>query len=189
MRTVAIYSHEDRFSVHRFKADEAYKVGNPGEPLDAYLNWENIIKLALREKIDVITLDMASLSENKDFAKACEDNNILFCGPSSTTIDLFGDKLKAKEVAIATKVPVIPGTEAPVARLEEAVTIAKDIGYPVTLKALSGGGGKGIRAVFTEELKDAFEVAVRGKGVFWAVRYLHRKEHPKTKTYRSPNRR
>ena len=110
MRTVALYSHEDRFSVHRFKADEAYKVGKAGEPLDAYLNWQDIIKLALEKKIDVIHPGYGFLSENKDFAKACEDNDIMFCGPSSETINLFGDKLKAKEVAIAANVPVIPGT-------------------------------------------------------------------------------
>ena len=96
--------------------------------------------------------------ENKDFAQACEENDIQFCGPSSKTIDLFGDKLKAKQVAIDAKVPVIPGTEKPVETVNEALVIAKNIGYPVTLKALSGGGGKGIRAVFSEtELKEAFE--------------------------------
>ena len=158
MTTVALYSYEDRFSVHRFKADEAYKIGEAGKPLDAYLNWQEIIKLAKEKNIDVIHPGYGFLSENKDFAKACEDNDILFCGPSSETIDLFGDKLKAKKVAIESNVPVIPGTEKPVDTLEEAVKIASDIGYPVTLKALSGGGGKGIRAVFSEtELKDAFE--------------------------------
>ena len=148
MTTDALYSYEDRFSVHRFKADEAYKIGEAGKPLDAYLNWQEIIKLAKEKNIDVIHPGYGFLSENKDFAKACEDNDILFCGPSSETIDLFGDKLKAKKVAIESNVPVIPGTEKPVDTLEEAVKIASDIGYPVTLKALSGGGGKGIKSRF-----------------------------------------
>ncbi len=160
MRTVGLYSHEDRFSVHRFKADEAYKVGKKGDPLGAYLNWQAIIELALEKNIDFIHPGYGFLSENAEFAKACTDHGILFCGPTSHVLSLFGDKLAAKQVARESGVVVIPGTEQPVETLEDARKFCAEIGYPVTLKALSGGGGKGIRAVKNEaELVEAFQRA------------------------------
>lgn len=160
MQTVAIYSDEDRFSVHRFKADEAYRIGEKGDPLGAYLNWQEILEIAKEKQIDFIHPGYGFLSENAEFARACEKTGITFCGPSSSTLELFGDKLKAKQTAIAAGISVIPGTEAPVETLEEAREICASIGYPVTLKALSGGGGKGIRIVETEgELFEAFERA------------------------------
>jgi pyruvate carboxylase len=157
MQTVAIYSDEDRFSVHRFKADEAYKIGSKGDPLGAYLNWQAIVELAVEKKIDAIHPGYGFLSENPDFAAACEENDIIFCGPSSRILELFGDKLKAKETAERANLPIIPGTKEPVDSLEKALIFAENIGYPITLKALSGGGGKGIRAVSSkEELQEAF---------------------------------
>ena len=147
MRTVAIYSHEDRFSAHRFKADEAYKVGTKGDPLGAYLNWQALIDLAVEKNCEFIHPGYGFLSENADFAAACAAHGLTFCGPSAHILNLFGDKLAAKRVARDAGVPVIPGTEAPVESLDEARRICSEIGYPVTLKALSGGGGKGIRAV------------------------------------------
>ncbi|MBC7661714.1 MAG: pyruvate carboxylase [Chitinophagaceae bacterium] len=160
MQTIALYSYEDRFSMHRFKADEAYKVGKKGDPLGAYLNWHDIVDLAVEKKIDMIHPGYGFLSENPDFADACEKNGILFCGPSPKVLQLFGDKLQAKQIARNAKVPVIPGTEAPVETLEEAREISKGLKYPVTLKALSGGGGKGIRIVHSEaELVEAFQRA------------------------------
>ncbi len=160
MRTVALYSHEDRFSVHRFKADEAYKVGKKGDPLGAYLNWQEIIELAVEKNIDFIHPGYGFLSENPEFAQACADKGILFCGPSAHILSLFGDKLAAKQVARDSGVAVIPGTEQPVDTLDEARVFCSQIGYPVTLKALSGGGGKGIRVVKDEsELVEAFQRA------------------------------
>jgi pyruvate carboxylase len=157
MQTVAIYSYEDRFSVHRFKADEAYRVGTKGDPLNAYLDWQSIIDLAIDKQIDAIHPGYGFLSENPDFAKACEDAGIMFCGPNSNILSLFGDKLTAKKTAVDAGLPVIPGTETPVASLEEAKAFGQKIGYPLTLKALSGGGGKGIRMVADEaDLVDAF---------------------------------
>ena len=157
MRTVGIYSHEDRFSAHRFKADEAYKVGTKGDPLGAYLNWQALIELALAKNCEFVHPGYGFLSENSDFAAACAAKGLLFCGPSAHILSLFGDKLAAKQVAREAGVPVIPGTQAPVASLEEARRICAEIGYPITLKALSGGGGKGIRAVKDEaELVEAF---------------------------------
>ena len=158
MQTIAIYSHEDRFSVHRFKADEAYKVGKAGDPLGAYLDWQAIINLAVEKNIDAIHPGYGFLSENPDFAQACERAGILFCGPDSKLIKLFGDKLEAKKTAIQCGLPVIPGTEKPVETFEEAKSIAASIGFPITLKALSGGGGKGIRVVQRpEDLEEAFQ--------------------------------
>lgn len=160
MQTVAIYSYEDRFSVHRFKADEAYRVGKKGDPLGAYLDWQSIVDLAIEKKIDAIHPGYGFLSENPAFAKACEDAGIMFCGPDSKILSLFGDKLAAKRIAKEAGLPIIPGTEQPVAELDEAKKICRDIGYPVTLKALSGGGGKGIRNVHDEdELVEAFSRA------------------------------
>ena len=160
MRTVAIYSHEDRFSAHRFKADEAYKVGTKGDPLGAYLNWQALIDLAVEKNCEFIHPGYGFLSENADFAAACAAHGLTFCGPSAHILNLFGDKLAAKRVARDAGVPVIPGTEAPVESLDEARRICSEIGYPVTLKALSGGGGKGIRAVKDEaELVEAFQRA------------------------------
>lgn len=160
MKTVAIYSHEDRFSTHRFKADEAYCLGTEGKPLDAYLDWQNLIAFAVKKKIDVIHPGYGFLSENSAFAKACEDHGILFCGPGHAVLDQFGDKLKAKQAAIAAGIPVIPGTDTPLATKEEAISLAGSMGYPVTLKAISGGGGKGIRKVSNDqELGQAFDLA------------------------------
>lgn len=160
MRTVGIYSHEDRYAVHRFKADEAYQLGSEGKPLEAYLDWEKIIAFAIEKKIDAIHPGYGFLSENPDFAKACEDNNIMFCGPPSEILGLFGDKIKAKAIAKAAGVSRIPGSENPISSLEEAKALAQKIGYPITLKAVSGGGGKGIREVRNaEDLQEAFERA------------------------------
>lgn len=160
MQTVAIYSYEDRFSVHRFKADEAYELGKRGEPLDAYLNWRNIIELAKEKQIDLIHPGYGFLSENPDFAQACENAGILFCGPSVKVLSGFGDKLAAKAIAMQASLPVIEGSHNALDTVEDALALAREISYPVTLKALSGGGGKGIRMVENEtELKNAFERA------------------------------
>ena len=160
MRTIGIYSHEDRFSVHRFKADEAYKIGEQGDPVGSYLNWKAIIALAKEKKVDAIHPGYGFLSENPEFAEACERSGIMFCGPASSILELFGDKLKAKEVALAANIPSIPGGEEPCVSIKEAVSLAETIGYPITLKALSGGGGKGIRIVKDEaQLKGEFERA------------------------------
>lgn len=160
LRTIALYSHEDRFSVHRFKADEAYKIGKAGDPLGAYLNWQEIIRLAKDRKVDAIHPGYGFLSENADFAQACAEADIMFCGPSPEVLRLFGDKLAAKEAAKKAGIRRIPGSEEPLPDLAAAKRFAQELGYPVTLKALSGGGGKGIRIVHNvDELSAAFERA------------------------------
>lgn len=160
MTTIAIYSYEDRFSVHRFKADEAYQIGLEGSPLQAYLDWRGIINFAINNKIDAIHPGYGFLSENPDFAEACEKNGIMFCGPNSKTLHLFGNKTKAKQVAKDAGLHPIPGSIDHVATVDDALNIAVKFGYPVTLKAVSGGGGKGIRIVANEHnLRIEFERA------------------------------
>ena len=160
MRTIGIYSYEDRFSVHRFKADEAYATSEPGDPLGAYLDWQRIIELALWQKADAIHPGYGFLSENADFAKACEDNDIMFCGPPSEILEMFGDKIRAKQVAAEAGLNLIPGSDTPLPTVEEALRLGEKIGYPLTLKAVSGGGGKGIRFVHSEkELREKYELA------------------------------
>jgi len=157
IRTVAIYAHEDRFALHRYKADEAYKLGGEGDPRGAYLNWQRIIEFAKSHGVDAIHPGYGFLSENPEFAAACAAAEITFIGPSATVLHTFGDKIAAKKAAAAAKISLIPGPLEPVASVDAAVDVAAKIGYPVTLKALSGGGGKGIRQVASEgELRESF---------------------------------
>ena len=160
MVTVAIFSYEDRFSVHRFKADEAYQLGNEGKPLEAYLNWKKILQLAVAKNIDAIHPGYGFLSENPDFAAACEKHGILFCGPESRLLKAFGDKIEARKIALEASLPLIPGSNKPISTLREAAKLAEEIGFPITIKAVSGGGGKGIRSVQDlDELEAAFDRA------------------------------
>lgn len=158
LKTVAIYSKEDKFNLFRTKADEAYLVGENKSPLEAYLDIDYIIDLAKRKNVDAIHPGYGFLSENAEFAKACEENGILFIGPPSNVLAQMGDKLFAKEIAKRCEVPTIPGTEKPIESVEEALQTAKEIGYPVVLKAAAGGGGKGMRRVNKkEEMAEALE--------------------------------
>ncbi len=160
MRTVGIYSFEDRYAMHRFKADEAYQLGKSGTPLAAYLDWKEILAFAIDHRIDAIHPGYGFLSENAAFAEACEVNNIMFCGPPSPILGLFGDKVRAKEAAKRAGIAIIPGSDGPVPSAAKAQALAKEIGFPITLKAVSGGGGKGIRIVNSpSELEEAFERA------------------------------
>ena len=156
--TVGIYSHEDRFALHRYKTDESYKVGQKGSPLAAYLDMDGIIALAKKVNIDAIHPGYGFLSENAEFAKKCAEAGITFVGPHVEVLQGFGDKVTARKIAQEAGLSVIPGTLEPLDSFEEAQSLASDLGYPITLKAVSGGGGKGIRKVENEaELKEAFE--------------------------------
>ncbi len=159
IKTVAIYSKEDKFNLFRTKADEAYLIGENKSPLGAYLDIGEIIKLAKRKGVDAIHPGYGFLSENAEFAKACEKNGILFIGPPSSVLAQMGDKLNAKALAITAGVPIIPGTTRPLASLEEARAKGEEFGYPVLLKAAAGGGGRGMRRVNRpEELPPAWEM-------------------------------
>ena len=147
LRTVGIYSHEDRLGLHRFKADEAYQVGAGKGPVEAYLDINGIVALAKEKGADAIHPGYGFLSENPAFARACEKAGIIFIGPTPALLELLGDKTAARRLAASAGVPVLPGTEQPVKSASEAQTVARDMGYPVIVKAAMGGGGRGMRVV------------------------------------------
>lgn len=151
LRTVAVYSQEDIYSLYRTRADEAYLIGENKSPLAAYLDIPSIIDLAKRRQVDAIHPGYGFLSENAAFAKACEDAGIAFIGPSHKVLGQMGDKLAAKTIAHACNVPTIPGSPCPIADVEQAVRLAGEYGYPVLLKAAGGGGGRGMRRCDCEE--------------------------------------
>ena len=154
--SVAVYSTADREALHTQLADEAICIGGPLAK-DSYLNIRNLLGAAEASGAEAIHPGFGFLSENPDFAKACEDCGIAFIGPSSKTISLLGDKVAARQTAREAGVPVTPGSDGAVGEYREVERIAREIGFPVMLKAASGGGGKGIRKVDgPEELKNAF---------------------------------
>jgi pyruvate carboxylase len=160
IRTVAIYSKEDSFALHRYKADEAYLVGKAKKPVDAYLDIEGIIQIAKQAGVDAIHPGYGFLSENIGFARRCEEEGIIFIGPTSEHLDMFGDKVKARTQAQLAEIPVIPGTDGPVANLEEVVSFINQHGLPIIIKASLGGGGRGMRIVHSiEEVKESYERA------------------------------
>ncbi len=165
--TVAVYTHEDRFSLHRFKADESYLIGpvEGGEPVRGYLNIENIIAVAKEHGVDAIHPGYGFLSENAAFSKACQDNDITFVGPTPELLEMFGDKTAAKHIADQAKVPTIPGTEHGLKSVNDVKKAAKEIGYPIIIKASFGGGGRGMRVVQNaDELAGKLEEAQREAG-------------------------
>lgn len=162
IRTVAMYSHEDRYALHRFKADEAYEVGEPGEPIQAYLNIDAIIDLAKQHDIDAIHPGYGFLSENPKLAQACADAGIVFVGPQVETLNQLGDKISARKIAEQAGVPVLGGGGDAIPNVQQGKELAEQIGYPVILKAAHGGGGRGMRVVReASEFETAFEQAHR----------------------------
>jgi len=151
LRTVAIYSREDRLALHRFKADEAYQVGAGKGPVEAYLDIPGIIAIAKEHEVDAIHPGYGFLSENPALARACAKAGIAFVGPTRELLELLGDKTAARRLAASAGVSVLPGTEKPVATTSEAQKIAAEIGYPVIVKAAMGGGGRGMRVVHDPE--------------------------------------
>ncbi len=162
IRTVALYSHEDRYALHRFKADEAYLVGRQGEPLRSYLNIDRIIELARRQRIDAVHPGYGFLSENAGFARACQEAGIIFVGPSPELLEQLGNKVTARKVAQKCGVPVLAGSERSIRDVADGKRLSRKLGYPVILKAARGGGGRGMRIVRKAgEFAAAFEVAQR----------------------------
>jgi pyruvate carboxylase len=160
-RTVAVYPYEDRNSMHRLKADEAYLIGEKGHPVRAYLNVEEIIRVAQESGADAIYPGYGFLSENPELARAAAAAGITFIGPPTKVLEMAGNKVTAKEHAIAAGVPVLRST--PASRdLDELLAGAKDIGFPIFAKAVAGGGGRGMRRVNSyDELRGALEEAMR----------------------------
>src|SRR5579885_2145097 len=147
LRTVAIYSQEDRLSLHRFKADEAYLVGEGKGPVEAYLDVEGIVALAKEKGVDAIHPGYGFLSENPALPRACEKTGITFIGPSAKLLELLGDKTAARHLAQKAGIPVVPGTEEPLRQAAQAERAAREIGFPLIIKAAFGGGGRGMRVV------------------------------------------
>ncbi|MGN1401845.1 MAG: pyruvate carboxylase [Bacillus sp. (in: firmicutes)] len=160
IRTVAIYSKEDSGSYHRFKADEAYLVGEGKKPIDAYLDIEGIIEIAKEADVDAIHPGYGFLSENIEFAKRCEEEGIIFIGPETRHLHMFGDKVRARTQAELAGIPVIPGSDGPVSGVEEVSAFGEQYGYPIIIKASLGGGGRGMRIVKSaEEVNEAYDRA------------------------------
>ncbi len=160
-KTVAVYPYEDRTSLHRQKADEAYQIGEPGHPVRAYLNVDEIIRVAKESGADAIYPGYGFLSENPDLAQAAADAGITFIGPPTKVLEMAGNKVTAKEHAIEAGVPVLKST--PASRdIEELLAGADAIGFPIFAKAVAGGGGRGMRRVDKkDDLRDALEAAMR----------------------------
>ena len=184
IRTVAIYSFEDRNSLFRTKAHESYEIGRGKNPIDAYLDIEEIIRMARAKGCDAIHPGYGFLSENPEFAKACEDAGITFIGPSHEMMERLGDKISSKLVADEVGVPCIPGVEAAIKSDTEAVEFARAAGYPVMLKAAAGGGGRGMRIVHNEadlipQYRSARNEAVKafGNGDIFIEKYIEEPKH------------
>ena len=185
-RTVAVYSHEDRFSLHRFKADEAFLIGPPqgGEPVRSYLNIEGLIDVARQHGVDAIHPGYGFLAENAEFARACEAAGIVFVGPTVEHLEAFGDKTSAKRLADQAGVPTVPGSESALANAKEVEAEAARIGYPLMIKAAFGGGGRGMRIVANPgELENKLDEARRestaafGRPDVFLERYIAHAKH------------
>jgi len=167
IRTVAVYTPDDRGSLHRQKADEAYEIGEPSHPVRAYLDVETLVRTAKRVGADAVYPGYGFLSESAAFATACEEAGLVFVGPPSDVLSLTGDKMRARRAAEGAGVPVLRASE-PVVDAEEALAAAEGIGYPVFVKAASGGGGRGMRRVDRpQDLPGAVATAAReAQGAF-----------------------
>ena len=162
IRTVAIYTHEDRYALHRFKADEAYQIGQAGEPIRAYLDIPAIIRIAKQANVDAIHPGYGFLSENPALAAACDEAGIIFVGPTVKILESLGNKITAREIARAAGVPVLGGSSKPIDDVADGQKLAEATGYPVILKAANGGGGRGMRVVLKpEDLAGMFDQAQR----------------------------
>ncbi|MCC4314210.1 pyruvate carboxylase [Streptomyces malaysiensis] len=160
-RTVAVFPHEDRNSLHRLKADEAYEIGAPGHPVRAYLSVEEIVRAARKAGADAVYPGYGFLSENPELARACEEAGITFVGPGAQTLELTGNKARAVAAARAAGVPVL-GSSEPSTDVDELVRAADELGFPVFVKAVAGGGGRGMRRVERREaLRESIEAAAR----------------------------
>ena len=184
IKSVAIYSEQDNTALFRTKADESYEIGIGKNPVEAYLDMNEIISLAKRKGVDAIHPGYGFLSENKEFAKRCEDNGIIFIGPSYEVLDTLGDKIKSKIAAKKANVPTIPGVDKPIRTKQDALEFAKEAGYPVMIKAAAGGGGRGMRIVNSEEelipaFKSAQSEAKKAFGVddMFIEKYLSKPKH------------
>ncbi|MEX0700490.1 MAG: pyruvate carboxylase [Planctomycetales bacterium] len=184
IRTVALYTHEDRYALHRFKADEAYQIGHAGEPIRSYLDIANIVRIAEEHAVDAIHPGYGFLSEKPEFARACEQAGIVFVGPRVEMLEQLGDKTTARTIAERAGVPIVGGTAQALQSVQEAELVAKKLGLPLILKAAHGGGGRGMRVVRKlEDLAGLYEQASReslaafGSPDIFAEKYIERARH------------
>ena len=184
IRTIAIFTYEDRYSLHRYKADEAYRIGSRDEPLKPYLDIEELIYIAKREESDAIHPGYGFLSENVNFAQRCKDEGIIFVGPEPEVMQKLGDKVSAKKIAFEANIPVIEDSIENLNSTAVLLSEAQRIGFPVMLKAASGGGGRGMRIV-TEisQLEKAFHDAKNeaakafGDATIFIEKYIDNPKH------------
>ena len=184
LRTVAVYAQEDRLSIHRFKADEAYLTGEGKGPVGAYLDVEGVVALAKEKGVDLIHPGYGFMSENALFARACEKAGITFVGPRPELLEMMGDKTAARALAQKINVPTLPGTEDPVEDRTKALKIANEIGFPLIIKAAFGGGGRGMRVVHkAADLADLLDEAqgeagrAFGNPAVFLEKYIPRAKH------------
>ena len=184
IKSVGIYSKEDKYGLFRTKADESYLIGEDKGPIDAYLDIDSIIDLAKRKNVDAIHPGYGFLSENPEFVRKCEENGIIFIGPSADIMSMMGDKINSKQIAKEVEVATIPGIDKPIKTSQEAKEIANEIGYPIMLKASNGGGGRGMRVVYNEsDLKIEYETACSeskkafGEDIIFIEKYISNPKH------------
>lgn len=184
IRTVAIYTFEDRFSMHRYKADESYQIGTDDQPLKPYLDIEEIIRVAKENQVDAIHPGYGFLSENVQFVRRCNEEGIIFVGPKAEVMDQLGDKIAAKKIAKSIQVPVIEDAILTSEDYDQVDQIAATIGFPIILKAAAGGGGRGMRVVRSkEEVKSAFQEASNealkafGDGTIFIEKFIDQPKH------------
>ncbi|HZI02051.1 MAG TPA: biotin carboxylase N-terminal domain-containing protein, partial [Flavisolibacter sp.] len=184
IRTVAVYTYEDRYSLHRYKADEAYQLGEENDPLKPYLDMDAIIKVAKDCGAEAIHPGYGFLSENFEFARRCREHDILFIGPDPEVMQQLGDKVMAKKIAYQCNVPQIESSKELLVSYEAAKAEANRIGYPLMLKAASGGGGRGMRVIRgEEELQKSFDDARReaknafGDDTVFFEKYIENPKH------------
>ncbi len=184
IKTIGIYSEEDIGTLHRQKADESYLIGEGKSPTQAYLDIEGILRLAKETNVDAIHPGYGFLSENEKFARRCEEEGIKFIGPEQKHLEMFGNKTRARETAIAAGLKVIPGTDGKISSVDEVYAFGQEHGYPIIVKAVSGGGGKGMRIVHAEsEVQEAFErtkseaINSFGNDALYVEKYINNPKH------------
>ncbi|WP_296314430.1 pyruvate carboxylase [Winogradskyella sp. UBA3174] len=182
--TVAVYTYEDRYSQHRNKADKSYQIGEDNDPLKPYLDIEEIVALAKEKNVDAIHPGYGFLSENSEFARRCAENDIIFIGPDPEVMDALGDKITAKKIAVKCNIPIIESNQNDLTSLTIAISEANAIGYPLMLKAASGGGGRGMRVIRTDkDLEQNFNSASNealnafGDGTMFLEKYVENPKH------------
>lgn len=184
IRTVAIYSKEDTLSLHRNKADEAYLVGEGKSPTDAYLDIEGILQIAKKHDVDAIHPGYGFLSENSNLARRCAEEGLIFIGPKLQHLVMFGDKINARKQAQLANIPMIPGSDGTVGSVQEVLDFGEKYGYPIIIKAVNGGGGRGMRVVKSaEEAAASYDLAKSeakkafGSDEIYIEKYLQNPKH------------